>query len=86
MVTCCQEFVSCLEECPLQRVSFKRGTTVAKKHFPMVSGLAFYDDLNTRVSVTEATALMEIVRQEAEKILPGVTVTLTGGFRRWVVM
>ncbi len=26
--TCCQDFVSFLEGCPLKRVSFKRGTTV----------------------------------------------------------
>ncbi|XP_076461599.1 DNA-directed DNA/RNA polymerase mu-like [Babylonia areolata] len=45
-------------------------------------GLAFHEDLTSPVSMREADRFLQIVKTEAEKILPGVVVTLTGGFRR----
>lgn len=47
-----------------------------------LSGLAFYEDLNTLVKVAEATALRDLVRKEVTSIRPGTTVELCGGFRR----
>jgi hypothetical protein len=45
-------------------------------------GLAFHDDLINPVKSEEADRFTEIVKTEAEQILPGVLVQLTGGFRR----
>ncbi|GFN90609.1 DNA polymerase mu [Plakobranchus ocellatus] len=45
-------------------------------------GLAFFKDLNTPVQLQEAETFFQIVKHEAELILPGVIVTLVGGFRR----
>lgn len=45
-------------------------------------GLSFHEDLNKPVCRREALAFHDIVRQEAEHILPGVITTLVGGFRR----
>jgi hypothetical protein len=47
-----------------------------------ISGLAFHEDLTTPVILAEAETFAEIVRTEAERILPGVITTLVGGFRR----
>ncbi|XP_060539510.1 LOW QUALITY PROTEIN: DNA-directed DNA/RNA polymerase mu [Pantherophis guttatus] len=46
------------------------------------AGLLHYEDLNTPVELWEAEAISQVVRQVIEQILPGATVTLTGGFRR----
>ncbi|KAL8562766.1 hypothetical protein ACOMHN_022641 [Nucella lapillus] len=48
----------------------------------VIWGLAFHEDLTSPVALTEADRFVQIVKTEAEKILPGVIVTLTGGFRR----
>ncbi|ESO93098.1 hypothetical protein LOTGIDRAFT_72364, partial [Lottia gigantea] len=45
-------------------------------------GIAFHYELNDFVSRKEADIFCDIVRDEAEKLLPGVIVQLTGGFRR----
>ncbi|XP_022091845.1 DNA-directed DNA/RNA polymerase mu-like isoform X2 [Acanthaster planci] len=45
-------------------------------------GLDFYDDINTPVTRHEAEVIQQIVEAEAEQILPGATVTVTGGFSR----
>ncbi|XP_071792818.1 DNA nucleotidylexotransferase-like isoform X1 [Asterias amurensis] len=45
-------------------------------------GIDLYDDINTPVSRQEADVIQQIVAAEAEKILPGTTVTITGGFSR----
>ncbi|KAJ8317187.1 hypothetical protein KUTeg_005091 [Tegillarca granosa] len=45
-------------------------------------GLAFHDDLMSPVTKSEAENVVEIIRSEAEQILPGVIVKLTGGFSR----
>ncbi|XP_067657626.1 DNA-directed DNA/RNA polymerase mu-like [Haliotis asinina] len=45
-------------------------------------GLAFHEELQTRVERPEADNFMFMVRAEAQRILPGTTVELTGGFRR----
>ncbi|ETE59154.1 DNA-directed DNA/RNA polymerase mu, partial [Ophiophagus hannah] len=46
------------------------------------AGLLHYKDLNTPVELWEAEAISQVVLQVIEQILPGATVTLTGGFRR----
>ncbi|XP_026548377.1 DNA-directed DNA/RNA polymerase mu, partial [Notechis scutatus] len=46
------------------------------------AGLLYYEDLNTPVELLEAKAISHLVLQVIEQILPGATVTLTGGFRR----
>uniref|UniRef100_A0A8C5WWR1 DNA-directed DNA/RNA polymerase mu n=1 Tax=Laticauda laticaudata TaxID=8630 RepID=A0A8C5WWR1_LATLA len=46
------------------------------------AGLLYYEDLNTPVELLEAKAISQVVLQVIEQILPGATVTLTGGFRR----
>eukprot|EP00058_Branchiostoma_floridae_P018299 XP_002603788.1 hypothetical protein BRAFLDRAFT_59678 [Branchiostoma floridae] len=45
-------------------------------------GLELYQDLNTPVTLAEADIIQEMVRAEVQKLLPGATVVLTGGFRR----
>ncbi|CAH1786593.1 unnamed protein product [Owenia fusiformis] len=45
-------------------------------------GLAFFDDLNMPVLKAEAEQVKSIVKNITESILPGVSVTVTGGFRR----
>ncbi|KAJ8026283.1 DNA-directed DNA/RNA polymerase mu [Holothuria leucospilota] len=47
-----------------------------------MKGIEHYNDLNTPVTRCEAERVLNIVRNEAEKILPGVTVIITGGFIR----
>ncbi|XP_038070673.1 DNA nucleotidylexotransferase-like [Patiria miniata] len=51
--------------------------TTEQKH-----GLKFYDDINTPVTRHEADVIQQIVAAEAQQILPGTTVTVTGGFSR----
>ncbi|XP_070621178.1 DNA-directed DNA/RNA polymerase mu isoform X2 [Erythrolamprus reginae] len=46
------------------------------------AGLLHYEDLNTPVELWEAEAISQVVRKAIEQILPGATITLTGGFRR----
>ena len=48
----------------------------------LILGLAFHEDLTSPVSVEEADTFARLVQAEAERILPGVITTLTGGFRR----
>ncbi|XP_050397190.1 DNA-directed DNA/RNA polymerase mu [Patella vulgata] len=48
----------------------------------VIWGVAFHEELMDSVSRTEADVFAQIVCEEAEKILPGVCVVLTGGFRR----
>ncbi|KAL3864775.1 hypothetical protein ACJMK2_006429 [Sinanodonta woodiana] len=43
---------------------------------------AFHSDLNTPVKLQEAQYIQQIVRKEAETILPGIILQITGGFRR----
>ena len=50
----------------------------------VVLGIAFYDDLNLPVVKAEALAILALVQQEAEAILPGTVTQLVGGFRRSV--
>ncbi|KAK3093392.1 hypothetical protein FSP39_014999 [Pinctada imbricata] len=45
-------------------------------------GLAFYEELNDLVVRNEAENFKHFVATEAKKILPGVMIELTGGFRR----
>ncbi|XP_046360597.2 DNA nucleotidylexotransferase-like isoform X1 [Haliotis rufescens] len=45
-------------------------------------GLAFHEELQSRVERPEADNFTAMVRAEAQSILPGTTVELTGGFRR----
>ncbi|KAL5022597.1 hypothetical protein ScPMuIL_001752 [Solemya velum] len=45
-------------------------------------GLAFHDDLTSPVLRQEADNLLEVIREEATKLLPGVIVEIVGGFRR----
>ncbi|XP_071827213.1 DNA-directed DNA/RNA polymerase mu-like isoform X3 [Apostichopus japonicus] len=45
-------------------------------------GLEHFTDLNTPVTRREAEKIHSIVKTEAERILPGVTVIMTGGFIR----
>lgn len=51
---------------------------------PALSGLQYYDDLNTPVTKAEADAIGQIVEEAVQAVLPGVEITLTGGFRRSV--
>lgn len=46
------------------------------------TGLQYYQDLSTPVSRAEAEVLQQLVEATVREILPGATVTLTGGFRR----
>lgn len=46
------------------------------------AGLQYYQDLSTPVSRAEAEVLQQLVEAAMREILPGATVTLTGGFRR----
>ncbi|KAJ6653203.1 hypothetical protein lerEdw1_009989 [Lerista edwardsae] len=46
------------------------------------AGLQHYEDLNTPVTLAEAEAIGQVVREAVEQLLPGASVTLTGGFRR----
>ncbi|KAF7242216.1 DNA-directed DNA/RNA polymerase mu [Varanus komodoensis] len=46
------------------------------------AGLLHYTDLSTPVERPEAEAISQLVREVAERYLPGTSVTLTGGFRR----
>lgn len=52
----------------------------------ILKGLAFHDDLMNPVKSNEAYRFTEIIQTEAEKILPGIVVQLTGGFRRYFVV
>ncbi|CAL1539750.1 unnamed protein product [Lymnaea stagnalis] len=52
------------------------------KDWRIVWGLAFHEDLTTPVSRQEADRFMDILQCEAQNILPGTIITLTGGFRR----
>ncbi|XP_072042452.1 DNA nucleotidylexotransferase-like [Amphiura filiformis] len=45
-------------------------------------GVEFYDDLNTPVNRIEAEVIRDLVVEETERILPGTTVVITGGFIR----
>lgn len=49
---------------------------------PFLVGLEHFTDLNTPVTRREAEKIYSIVKTEAERILPGVTVIMTGGFIR----
>ena len=51
---------------------------------PILPGIEFYDDLNTPVNRTEAEIIRDLVVEETDKLLPGATVTITGGFIRYV--
>ncbi|XP_060063577.1 DNA-directed DNA/RNA polymerase mu-like [Ylistrum balloti] len=53
-----------------------------RKNWMVQWGLAFHDDLKEQVQLIEAENLTAVIKAEAERILPGVIVTLTGGFRR----
>ncbi|KAM3830602.1 DNA-directed DNA/RNA polymerase mu isoform 1-T1 [Vipera latastei] len=46
------------------------------------AGLLHYEDLNTPLDLCEAEAISQVVQKVVEQLLPGATVTLTGGFRR----
>lgn len=46
------------------------------------TGFLHYEDLNTPVLLSEAEAIGQVVRDTVEQLLPGASVTLTGGFRR----
>ncbi|XP_069870677.1 DNA-directed DNA/RNA polymerase mu isoform X2 [Dipodomys merriami] len=46
------------------------------------AGLQHHQDLSTPVGRSDAEALQELVEAAVGQILPGATVTLTGGFRR----
>ncbi|XP_066495827.1 DNA-directed DNA/RNA polymerase mu isoform X2 [Tiliqua scincoides] len=46
------------------------------------AGLLHYEDLNIPVELSEAEAIGQVVRKAVEQLLPGASVTLTGGFRR----
>ncbi|XP_064630013.1 DNA nucleotidylexotransferase-like [Lineus longissimus] len=48
----------------------------------ITEGLTYRHDLNSLVSKVEAVYIEDMVREVAESILPGVTVQVTGGFRR----
>ena len=45
-------------------------------------GLAFHEELNDPVLRNEADNLKHFIEVEANKILPGISIVLTGGFRR----
>ncbi|XP_019635780.1 PREDICTED: DNA-directed DNA/RNA polymerase mu-like isoform X2 [Branchiostoma belcheri] len=45
-------------------------------------GLELYQDLNTPVTLAEANIIQELVKAEVQRLQPGATVVLTGGFRR----
>ncbi|XP_078669198.1 DNA-directed DNA/RNA polymerase mu-like isoform X1 [Branchiostoma floridae x Branchiostoma belcheri] len=45
-------------------------------------GLELYQDLNTPVTLAEANIIQELVEAEVQRLQPGATVVLTGGFRR----
>ncbi|XP_066277182.1 DNA-directed DNA/RNA polymerase mu-like isoform X2 [Branchiostoma lanceolatum] len=45
-------------------------------------GLDLYKDLNTPVTLAEADIIQDLVNSEVQKLQPGATVVLTGGFRR----
>ncbi|PVD30341.1 hypothetical protein C0Q70_09605 [Pomacea canaliculata] len=49
-------------------------------------GLAYHEDLTDSVKRVEADVFVRLVQREAEAILPGVIVQLTGGFRRGKLM
>ena len=51
-----------------------------------MTGLAFHEDLALSVLLSEAQWLRDMIQEEANAILPGVTVELLGGFRRLVVV
>ncbi|XP_071167975.1 DNA-directed DNA/RNA polymerase mu-like [Mytilus edulis] len=57
-------------------------STDISKDWRVQWGLAFHDDLMNPVKSNEAYRFTEIIQTEAEKILPGIVVQLTGGFRR----
>ncbi|KAM4873770.1 DNA-directed DNA/RNA polymerase mu isoform 2-T2 [Thomomys bottae] len=46
------------------------------------AGLQHHQDLSTPVGRSDAEAVQKLVEATVEQILPGATVTLTGGFRR----
>ena len=48
-----------------------------------LSGLAFHEDLTLPVTVREAEAVQAFIHDQASQVLPGVSVDLMGGFRRW---
>ena len=45
-------------------------------------GLEYNEDLALPVLRQEADAIQSMIQKEAEIVLPGATVELTGGFRR----
>lgn len=45
-------------------------------------GLAFHKELTTPLSKKEADFILDLVKEEAEKLLPAVSLVVTGGFRR----
>ena len=48
----------------------------------MFLGLAFCEDLSHPVTLEDAKLIRDKVFEIASHLLPGVTVTLSGGFRR----
>ncbi|KAM9061299.1 DNA-directed DNA/RNA polymerase mu isoform 1-T1 [Sarcophilus harrisii] len=46
------------------------------------AGICHFEDLNTLVWRHEAEAIQRVVEKAVRQVLPGATVTLTGGFRR----
>ena len=55
-------------------------------HVHLIAGLAFHEDLTSPVSGEEADTFVRLVQTEAERIAPGVITTLTGGFRRCLLV
>ncbi|KAI1905396.1 hypothetical protein AGOR_G00015750 [Albula goreensis] len=56
--------------------------TGQKLNHTQEAGIRYYEDLNTPVTRAEADAIGQIVEEAVQAVLPGATITLTGGFRR----
>ncbi|XP_048369272.1 DNA-directed DNA/RNA polymerase mu [Sphaerodactylus townsendi] len=54
----------------------------AKLNSAQQAGLLHYRDLNTPVKRSEAEVIVQVVQKAVDQLLPGASVTLTGGFRR----
>ncbi len=66
-----------------ERKRFGTISTQENELWHVRSGLAFYEDLNTPVSKSEAEALRSFILEEVKSIEPETTVELCGGFRRY---
>jgi DNA polymerase/3'-5' exonuclease PolX len=58
------------------------GMANLKLNKAVLAGLRYYEDLQQRIPRAEVEAIVNIVREHAERVAPGVTVQAVGSYRR----